>query len=262
MNNEKQPVFFVSHGSPMMAVETSITSQFLQRLGKDFAPPKAIVVFSAHFDLNEDIVITSGKAPSTVHDFYGFPQALYQINYNAPGSPVLAEEIASRFKQAGYKPNLSAAQGWDHGVWIPLRLMYPEANIPVVQVSINSHLDPQTNYNYGALLASLRDEGVMIIGSGGVSHNLRELFNPNPTSNRVEKVQTFVSWVNHKLGAGDKQAMLNYLNEAPHVMFNHPTQEHFVPLIAVLGASDGDKAINIHTATENEVLALDAYKFN
>jgi len=257
-----QPALFVSHGSPMMAVENSKTSRFLKVLGQSLPRPKAIIVFSAHLDLPEDIVITAGRNPKTIHDFYGFPDALYQIQYDAPGSPELAQDIAGRFEQAGLTPKLNRRQSWDHGVWIPLRLMYPAADIPIVQVSINSRLGASHHYIYGKLLASLRAENIMIMGSGGISHNLGEVFSPLPTPNRSNMVKEFTAWVEDKLMTNDVDGLLDYMEEAPHVMFNHPTQEHFLPLIAVLGSCDTDTVEKIHSDIEYDVLALDAYLFS
>jgi len=262
MTNLKSPAFFISHGSPMMAVEKSKTAAFLQQLGQSFARPKAIVVFSAHFDLPRDIVITRGRAPKTIHDFYGFPQPLYDIEYNAPGSPELADNIADLFTEHGFSPVLDSEQGWDHGVWVPLRLIYPQADIAVVEVSINSRLGADIHYQYGQILAPLRSDGVMIIGSGSISHNLKEVFNPSPEANSKERVQKFTAWVNAKLSAGDIDALLNYQNQAPELLFNHPTTEHFLPLFAALGSSDRRCVQRIHEDIEYEVLAMDAYQFS
>ncbi|WP_413701080.1 DODA-type extradiol aromatic ring-opening family dioxygenase [Psychromonas sp. KJ10-10] len=257
---KKQPALFISHGSPMMAIEESKTSLFLQALGKSLMKPKAIVVFSAHFDRVNDIVITAGKQPKTIHDFFGFPKPLYKLQYQAHGSPELAQQIAKRFQEAGLKPKLDEQQGWDHGVWIPLRLMFPKADIPIVQVSINSSLGASHNYEYGKLLASLRDENILIIGSGNISHNLREFF--NPTFGSKQRVTAFATWVNKHLSNGQVAPLLNYLDEAPDVLFNHPTQEHFLPLIATMGASGTGKAEMIHQDIERDILAMDAYRFN
>ncbi|MCE0495978.1 DODA-type extradiol aromatic ring-opening family dioxygenase [Vibrio salinus] len=262
MNTRTQPSFFISHGSPMMAVENSATSNFIAGLDKTIEKPDAIIVFSAHFDLRKDIVITSGLAPKTIHDFYGFPQELYDIKYPASGSPELAKKIANRFESYGLKPILSDEQGWDHGVWIPLILMYPDADIPVVQVSINSLLGAEVNYRYGEILSDFRDNNILIIGSGGISHNLREVFNPVPDKDRVTKVTAFTDWINNKLLQQDKNAMFHYLDEAPFTQFNHPSQDHFLPLMAAWGASNAAKGERIHQGMEFEILALDAFRFD
>ncbi|MBH0068273.1 class III extradiol ring-cleavage dioxygenase [Pseudoalteromonas sp. NZS100] len=255
-----QPALFISHGSPMMAVQQSATSDFLASLGQTLSKPRAIVVFSAHFDEAHDIVITSGDAPHTIHDFYNFPKPLYEIQYPAPGDPKLANTISEYFYKAGIKTVQSADQGWDHGVWIPLRLMYPAANIPIVQVSINTRLGAKAMYRYGQLLAPLRDQNILIIGSGGISHNLPEIFKKPPTPNRILMVNEFTQWVEQTLLAQNTPALLDYLNQAPHVLFNHPTQEHFLPLFAALGAGTNE-AEKIHEDIEMDILALDAYKF-
>jgi len=262
MNKEKQPAFFISHGSPMLAIDNSETAQFLSKLGQTIAPPKAIVVFSAHLDIADDVIITSGNKPDLIYDFYGFPQPLYEIKYPAPGSPVLANKMATILKAGGVSPRLDSTLGWDHGVWMPLYLMFPEANIPIVQISISSALGSKHNYTIGNLLASLREEGVMFIGSGGISHNLRELFSAQPTPNREKKVDMFTSWVAEQLEQKNPEALVNYMDEAPYVLFNHPTQEHFLPLINILGSTKNEKVSRIHNAIQNEVLALDAYQFS
>ena len=260
-----QPALFISHGSPIMAVQQSPTSDFLKALGKSLNTPRAIVIFSTHFDMAHDeaahnIVITAGQAPETIHDFYNFPAHMYNIKYPAPGHPELAGNIATLFKNKGITAILDERQGWDHGVWIPLRLMYPQANIPIVQVSINTQLGAKAMYEYGQLLAPLRDDNILIIGSGGISHNLREVFKTPATPNRVQMVKAFTQWVEYKLLAQDTPALLNYLADAPHVLFNHPTQEHFLPLFAAMGAG-GKQVEKLFSDIEMDILALDTYKF-
>lgn len=256
------PALFISHGSPMMALEQSATAAFLKGLSANLAPPKAIVIFSAHFDLPGEVVITSAVAPSTVHDFYGFPETLYQVEYPAPGAPALANQIASLLADNAISTRLDEHQGWDHGAWIPMKLIYPEANIPIVEVSINSRLSAKTHFQLGRALQSLRKQGILILGSGGISHNLRELFTASPDNQRVQKVESFTAWVKEKLHHKDIKSLLNYQNEAPYARFNHPTQEHFLPLICVLGAHIKEQPIScIHQDSEYEILALDAYLF-
>ncbi|TMN84671.1 MULTISPECIES: class III extradiol ring-cleavage dioxygenase [unclassified Pseudoalteromonas] len=255
-----QPALFLSHGSPIMAIEQSATANFIASLGQSLNTPSAIVVFSAHFDQASNIKITAGAAPKTIHDFYNFPTQMYNIHYRAPGSPKLANTIANYFNSEGMNAILDTEQGWDHGVWIPLRLMYPHANIPIVQVSINTRLGAKTMYKYGQLLAPLREQNILIIGSGGISHNLAEIFKTPATPNRVPMVKAFTHWVEQTLLAHDIPKLLNYLTEAPFALFNHPTQEHFLPLFAAMGAG-GSYIEKIHEQTEMDILALDAYKF-
>ncbi|PMJ91737.1 class III extradiol ring-cleavage dioxygenase [Vibrio sp. 10N.261.55.A7] len=261
MNSRKQPAFFISHGSPMLALETSETTEFLKGFGQTVARPNAIVVFSAHLDTQSTITITSAENPKLIYDFYGFPSALYDIHYPASGAPQLASKIQGLISKVGLSAELDGQLGWDHGVWMPLYLMYPKADIPIVQVSISTELGANVNYQLGEALASLRTEGVMLIGSGGISHNLPEISSTNPTPNRKEMVSEFTLWIADKLQQGDHQALLNYLDEAPHALFNHPTQEHFVPLLPILGASSSDNVTQIHRAVQRELLAMDAYQF-
>lgn len=261
MENTTQPVLFVSHGAPTIATSQSPAAQFLQSLGKTLEKPKAIVVFSAHLDTRNDIVITSGAAPGLIYDFYGFPEDLYQIQYPASGAPELASRIGGMLENAGVNVSLKPDLGWDHGVWIPLSLMYPDADIPVVQVSISSHLGAAFNYKLGEALASLREEGILLIGSGGISHNLPQIFARPRDPNGEEKVAEFTEWVADKLASGDYKSVVDYEEVAPHARYNHPTTEHFYPLMAVLGASGSDKAQRIHQSVEFDLLSMDAYRF-
>ncbi|WP_375749428.1 DODA-type extradiol aromatic ring-opening family dioxygenase [Vibrio sp. HN007] len=262
MRIEKQATLFISHGSPMLAIEDSETSRFLSQLGQQLGKPKAIVVFSAHLDVADDVIITAGKRPELIYDFYGFPKPLYSLKYPAPGHPELAEDIARIFANAGIESRLDAELGWDHGVWMPLYLMYPDADIPIVQVSINSRIGVESNYRLGKLLAPLRGEGVMLIGSGGISHNLREVFSPNPNKEKRQKVDAFTAWVDDKLQAKDTGSLIEYLKHAPHALFNHPTQEHFMPLFSAMGSSDLSEVVRLHDAVQYDVLAMDAYQFS
>jgi 4,5-DOPA dioxygenase extradiol len=254
------PALFISHGSPMMAIEESATKTFLSNLGNTLPTPKAIVVFSAHFDVNDDVVVTSGDNPATIHDYYGFPEALYALNYSAPGAPKLAQRVVGLLSEGGIKSRLDTHRGWDHGVWIPMKLIFPKANIPIVQISINSQLGPEAHYRLGKCLRVLREQDVLIVGSGGISHNLRELFTKIPDPDRANKVNLFTEWFCKNLHIGNIKSLLNYADEAPYSLFNHPTSEHLLPLFCTLGScTDSESIRRIHQSVESEVLALDAY---
>ncbi|MGL6261922.1 DODA-type extradiol aromatic ring-opening family dioxygenase [Vibrio sp. WXL103] len=261
MNTKPFPALFISHGSPLMATDNSDTARFLEVLGRQLPKPDAILVFSAHFDLDGEVVITGNPNPAVIHDFYGFPEELYHLDYPAPGAPELAKQIVSTLVEGGVTARLDPQQGWDHGVWIPLRLLYPQADIPVVQVSISTQAGPEFNHHLGKLLAALRNERVLFIGSGGASHNLAEYFTPSPSPDRADKVNRFTHWVDEQLEKGYQQALLNYQELAPELSFNHPTQEHFTPLFPIIGSSTNHKAICLHHAIDNEVLAMNAYLF-
>lgn len=254
------PSIFVSHGSPMMAVESSPTHSFLSNMSDNLPVPKAIIVFSAHFDMSDEIVICSAEQPKTIHDFYGFPKGLYDLNYPAPGEPELAQKVAALLAKQGIKSRLDATQGWDHGVWIPMSLMFPKADIPIVQISVNSRLSAEAHYRLGQSVRVLREQGVLIVGSGGISHNLRELFAAHPDPDGANKVKLFTDWIYNNLKKGDVNSLLNYLHDAPHALFNHPTAEHFLPFFCFLGSCSDVTAIKrIHQQVEHKLLALDAY---
>lgn len=262
MVNEKQPVIFLSHGGPTLAIDNSATAQFMKTLGDSFEKPTSIVIFSGHLDCDDEVVITSGVSPSVIYDFYGFPKPLYELTYPAPGNPELASKIADRISALGMNAILDDELGWDHGVWIPLRLIYPDADIPVVQVSISSKLGANINYELGKHLAELRDDGVLLIGSGAITHNLREIFSQNKTTHGPVMAAAFADWVAQQLENRDHRAVVNYLSEAPNARFSHPTDDHFLPLIVALGASGGDDAIRIYQGTEDDgLLVMDAYRF-
>ncbi len=261
-SNQRTPSLFLSLGSPMMAIENSQTTQFFRNLAKNLPQPKAIVIFSAHYDRRGPVTITSGHTLGTIHDFYGFPKPLYDIDYSAHGSPDLAQKAASLLKDAGIPAQLDPSQGLDHGAWIPMLYMYPEKNIPIIQVSINSAMDAVFHFEIGRWLRPLREEGVMFVGSGGISHNLREIFAPMRDPQRVEKVNQFTQWVSVQLASGNISNLLDYLDKGPHARFNHPTPDHYLPLPCILGTSYDDEIGEVlHRAIDLEILALDAYGF-
>ncbi|WP_394242978.1 DODA-type extradiol aromatic ring-opening family dioxygenase [Vibrio astriarenae] len=262
MSHSIYPALFISHGSPMLVVEQTKTTRFFEHLGATLPKPKAIVIFSAHMDSRHEVIITAAEHPHTVHDFYGFPEPLYQLNYPAPGDPDLAQTIASKISEAGFPVFLDPKRGWDHGVWMPLMLVYPNANIPIVQVSIDANAGTEYNHRLGNALRSLREEEVLMIGSGGISHNLQAYFSPDSLPENEVKVQAFTDWVNRHLEGGDRNSLLDYQSLAPEADFNHPTQEHFLPLLTILGTSDGKEIRRIHSDLDNRVLALDAYQFS
>ena len=168
---------FISHGAPTLLVEDSPARRYLSGVGKQFGSPRAILVISAHHHSHgNSVAVTSNATPETIYDFSGFPEPLYEIAYPAPGDPELASQVVDRLNKAGFTASADASRGFDHGAWVPLHLMYPDADIPVVQVSINMQMSPRWHYDLGLALAPLRQEGILIIGSGGATHNLREFF--------------------------------------------------------------------------------------
>jgi 4,5-DOPA dioxygenase extradiol len=258
------PTLFVSHGSPMLAVEDSAARRFLVDLGRRVPRPSAAVVFSAHYDARRT-EITGAAEPPTIHDFGGFPPELYEIRYAAPGAPRLAERIASLLEAASLDAAVEPRRGLDHGAWIPLSLLFPDAGVPALEVSINSARAPEAHFELGRALRPLRDEGVLLLGSGGATHNLGLYFQAggrDDSSPPLPFVAEFNEWVAGAIGAGRYDDLARYRALAPHAAQNHPTPEHFLPLFATLGAAhDDERGRRIHSSYDRGLLSLDAYAF-
>ena len=259
---DRLPTLFLSHGSPMLAVEDSAAGRFLDRLGPGLPRPRAIVVASAHF-LTDRPMLGGHTQPHTVHDFGGFPEPLYQIHYPAPGSPELAESLAARLAHAGLPGKVRAGHGLDHGVWVPLRRMYPQADIPVVPLSVNPLADASQHFALGRALAGLRDEGVLVIGSGGFIHNLGDLDWRHKNAPLAPWAAEFSAWMHEKLAHHDWPALLAWHEQAPHAHHAHPTTEHLMPLFVALGAAGEAPRVEVlHRSHELGTLALDAFAFH
>jgi 4,5-DOPA dioxygenase extradiol len=258
------PSVFLSHGAPTLAIEAGAAHEYLKIASADFARPEAIIVISAHH-IRSGPGVTIDAKPQTIYDFSGFPEALYQISYAAPGAPKLARRIIDDLKWAGFSAYAEQNRGLDHGAWIPLHLMYPDADIPVVQVSIDVSKSPQWHYDLGRTLAPLRREGMLIIGSGGATHNLREFFKGGYSldAESPEWVTTFADWLSDRIGEGDVSAVLEAVEAGPDGHKNHPTMDHILPLFVAMGAG-GEKAkgVQIHKSTTYGVLSMDAYSFD
>lgn len=253
------PSLFISHGSPMLALEPGASGPALARLAAELPRPKAIVLVSAHWE-SRDLLVASGAQPETWHDFGGFPPALFAVQYPAPGEPALAAEVAQLLTQAGLAARLDPNRPFDHGAWVPLSLMYPAADIPVVQVSLPSREGPGLQERVGQILAVLRDQGVLLIGSGSITHNLREL-SWNATPEGAEPWATaFRDWMVSKLQAADGDALLDYRQQAPHAVRNHPSDEHLLPLYFARGA--GERFSIAHQGFTLGALGMDIYRFD
>ena len=260
------PALFISHGSPMMALEDSPTSTYLRALTGQFSRPSAIVVISAHWETDVP-EITASPTPDTLHDFTGFPPELYAVHYAAAGNPELAHRIHTLLNDTGMTAKLDETRGIDHGVWSPLLLMYPEADIPVVEISVQPHKSALDHYRLGQILAPLRDENILIIGTGNMTHNLREIFRGGHTD-VPDWVVAFADWIAEKLEARDIESLLNWQMLAPFAMKNHPTPEHFLPFFGALGAGLGNHSDpsatpiqRLHRDVDMHVLAMDSYAF-
>lgn len=254
------PSVFVSHGSPMHALQPGPAGEAWKALGRRLARPRAILISSAHWET--DLPMLTGTAkPQTIHDFSNFPEPLYRLRYPAPGAPELAQRAQALLREAGFGASIDGTRGLDHGAWAPLLYMYPEADIPVVQISVQPALGPRHHVQLGKAVRPLAQEGVLIIGSGHMTHNLRDWARGQ---GRAEPyAREFAEWVRAQLEEHDLETLADYRSRAPHAARAHPTEEHFLPLFVALGAaSEKYKPERVYSGIESGVLAMDAYVFN
>ena len=253
------PSLFISHGSPMLALQPGASGPALARLAAALPRPKAIVVMSAHWESRE-LLVSASPAPETWHDFGGFPRELFAVQYPAPGDPALAQQIVELLAADGLPARLDHQRPFDHGTWVPLSLMYPTADIPVVQVSLPSHMGPALQTRIGQALRSLREQGVLLIGSGSITHNLGELdWRAGPES--IEPwAREFRDWVVDKLDTQDEAALHDYRRQAPHAVRSHPSDEHLLPLYFARGA--GGQFSVAHQGFTLGALGMDIYRFD
>lgn len=255
------PSLFISHGSPMLAVDPGRTGPVLRRIGETLPQPKAIVVMSPHWETRTPRVGNLQKQ-QIIHDFGGFPQALYELDYPASGAPALAERISGMLRDAGLSAQTDANWGLDHGAWVPLRYLYPQADIPVLQLSMQSHQPPLYHYQIGQLLAPLAHEGILLVGSGSFTHNLRELQRSAPGAETAPHTLEFLQWFLDKMQAGDLEAMFNYRHSAPHAVRTHPSDEHLLTLFFAMGAADDwTRLVHFDSGTTYHSLRMDSFAF-
>lgn len=261
------PTLFISHGGPNIVTDESEARDYLATLSERFPRPKAIVVVSAHFETDGVSVVTD-PAPGMIYDFRGFAPELYEMDYPAPGEPALAERVFSLLEQAGLEPKRVEKRGYDHGTWTPLKLAFPEADIPVVQVSVDPVRDAAWHHALGRALSPLREEGVLLVGSGHITHNLRALFpimrgGEAADPALVEQVNAFTGWFADRLAAGDHEAILDWKARAPWPAENHPTDEHLMPIFFALGAAgEHARAERAHASKQLGFFAYDSYLFH
>lgn len=256
------PALFVSHGSPMLARDAGRSGDAWQRVFASQPKPRAILVLSAHW-LTSAPKVASSPRPETIHDFGGFPRELYSLQYPAPGEPELAGKVVDLLLEAGFSASTDSVRGLDHGAWVPLRLMVPSADIPVLQLSLQPQLGPDYHYRLGQVLAPLRSQGVLLLGSGSLTHNLFEVqWNAGDNESHVpDYVYAFQHWIHEKLAARDWGALLDYRRQAPSAERAHPTEEHLLPLFVMMGAgATGDIQRHFAGVTEG-VIAMDIYSF-
>lgn len=232
------PVLFLGHGTPMYAVQPNPYATAWRDIGKRLPRPKAILAISAHWYVN-GTAVTAMEAPRTIHDFGGFPADLYAVEYPAPGSPELAQRVGT-LTGAG----LDATWGLDHGTWAVLRHMYPEADIPVVQLSLNHHAPPRAHFELGQRLAPLREEGVLIVGSGNVVHNLRAYSWHEQTTEPYDWAERFETTARRALEERDFDPLIDYPLLGRDAELSVPTPDHYLPLLYVMGASNKTDAVS------------------
>lgn len=261
------PSLFVSHGGPNVVIEPSEAHDYLASIPALVGRPKAIVMVSAHFETEGPVVVTD-PAPGMIYDFGGFQDELYEMVYPAPGEPDLAMRVAHMLLDAGLSPRIAPKRGYDHGAWNTMILAFPKADIPIVQLSIDPRRDAVYHFALGRALAPLRQEGVLLVGSGHITHNLRAVFGAmrgglagDPVI--TQKVAAFTDWFADKFAANDKAAILDWKKQAPYPAENHPTDEHLMPLFFAYGAAgEGAKATRAHASRQFGFFAWDSWLFN
>jgi len=241
----------------MHALDPGAAGRAWAEIAARLPPPRALLIASAHWETGAP-ALTGAAEPETIHDFYGFPEPLYRIRYAAPGAPEVAARAQALLEHAGLAATVDGVRGLDHGAWSPLLTMYPDAGIPVVQVSVQTALGPAHHLALGRALAPLSGEDILLIGSGHMTHNLRDRRGDaeKPAAYAVE----FQAWVDAAIRKRDLDALADYRARSPRGARAHPTEEHFLPLFVALGAAgEGYRPERLHDGIESGVLAMDAY---
>ncbi len=262
------PALFLSHGSPMLALEPGPTGPFLQRLGASitttFGRPRAILAVSAH-NLAREPVLLAGAQHQAVYDFGGFPDELYRLRYDVAGAPELATQVKQLLDAAGWPVHRAEQGGLDHGIWTMLRFMVPEADIPVLPLAWVPTMPPAQQFALGEALASLRQQGVLVMGTGSITHNLSRLFGAQrPALDAPETADSaaFRRWMHERSSERDWDALFAYRQQAPHAQAMHPTDEHLLPWYVAAGAGGRETApVRLHEAVTYGNLGMDAYAF-
>lgn len=256
MTSQQLPALFLSHGSPMLVFEDIPARHFIAGLAGMIEPPKAILCVSAHWE-TERPTVSAATAPETIHDFYGFPDELYRLRYPAPGAPALARRVVELLDEASIGGAIDPSRGLDHGAWNPLLLIYPNADVPVAQLSIQAHLDPAHHAKIGRALQPLRGEGVLVLASGGAVHNLRQFHIDRETP--APWAVSFEEWLTGRIAAGDEDALLAYRQQRPEGRLAHPRDEHLLPLFVALGAGGGVAGRPLHRSFAHGSLSMAAF---
>ena len=254
---QRAPVLFISHGAPTFALEPGVLGARLQEIGASLGSLRAVVVVSPHWQ-TRDLRVSITALPKTIHDFGGFDPKLYTLDYPAPGAPEIAQETISLLADAGLPAAGDAQWGLDHGAWVPMMHLLPDASVPVFQVSVPYDLSTQGALELGRALAPLRDQGVAIVGSGSMTHNLSEF--RGRTNTVAPYVSEFTDWIRAAVQKRDIGALVDYRKNAPHAVRAHPTEEHFLPLHIAIGATDsGEAATVLEGQTTYGIINMESY---
>ena len=258
------PALFVSHGAPTLALDPGLTGAMWRELAASLVKPDAVLVVSAHWETSSPQV-SAALRPATMHDFGGFPDALYQIQYPAPGAPELASRVGEMLGESGLVVTHHPSRGLDHGAWVPLRIMYPDADVPCTQLSLQTRMGTRYAFAVGQALSNLRKENVLILASGGIVHNLGDLDWRGGAGKSMAWASHFNDWMAEKIAAQDLESLLDYRRLAPLATRSHPTEEHLMPLYVALGAGYGNadamKPQRIPLGFTYGSLGMDAYLF-
>ncbi len=244
----------------MIALEDDPWGRALRAFAAKLPRPRAVVVVSGHFEAPGPVRVTASPAPETIHDFGGFPAELYEIRYPARGDPGLAALTVRLLDESGFQAKLDSERGLDHGAWVPLRSLYPDADVPVVEISQPLRRQPEDALRMGAALSRLRDQGVLLLGTGGIVHNLREVDFEDRADRVAGWAREFDAWVAERLEAMDSAGIASYRTAAPHAERAVPTPEHFDPIFVVLGSSiAGERVTTIHEGFRYGTLSMRSF---
>lgn len=265
---DRLPTLFVSHGSPMTAIDPGDVGAFLRRLGPaidaGFGRPRAIVAISAHTATREPVLLGAARH-ATVHDFQGFPPELYRLRHDSPGAPALVPRVLALLHAAGLPAIETGEGGIDHGIWVPLRFVYPAADMPILPLGLPAAWSPARLFALGRALAPLADDGVLVMGTGSITHNLRLVFaggGAAPDAAEIAPSAQFRRWFADRVAAADWPALTDYRAQAPHAALMHPTDEHLLPLFVTAGAAGAAPAgQRLHDGVTFGCLGMDAYAF-
>jgi 4,5-DOPA dioxygenase extradiol len=252
------PTLFLSHGAPTLALDPGETGAAWRKLAAELPRPEAILCVSAHW-MTDEPALSAPQKNQTIHDFYGFPDPLYRMHYDPPAAPELARRGRELLTESTIDSSIDRARGLDHGAWVPLRSMYPEADIPTAQLSIQMHRDAAWHYRVGASLKALREVGVLIVASGGAVHNLRALAREGGPA--ADWARQFDEWLAEALAEGRTPELLDWTQRAPFAQMAQPTPDHFLPLFVALGAAgEGARGAQIHRGFTLGSLSMAAYR--